>query len=83
MSEYDTRSTKGQNPNPAAHAPGKSVLILAIQLLNVNDPDCINDVAKKTQVKDGPKSICPNAAFCRVETRDVPGKTRKMVSYQA
>mmetsp|Transcript_17365 Transcript_17365/g.37641 ORF Transcript_17365/g.37641 Transcript_17365/m.37641 type:complete len:106 (+) Transcript_17365:283-600(+) len=83
MSEYDTRSTNGQKDSPAAQAPGKSCLIFANQFDSEKVPDCTRLLAKKTQVKDGPNNSWPSAAFCNVDTRDVPGRTLNMVSYQA
>lgn len=61
--EKDTKSTNGQNPAPATQAPGKSFLIFFTQFPRLNWPDCIKEVAKKMHVKEGPKIICPKAAF--------------------
>jgi len=74
ISEKLIRSTTGQNPTPASQAPNKSLLIFLAQLPRVKLPACIRLVAKNMQVKEGPKNICPMAAFCRVENSDVPTK---------
>lgn len=36
---------------------------------------------KKTAVNAGPKKICPRAAFCSVEMREVEGSALKIMEY--